>query len=144
VATSVRLGAKEVAELRAGRVPESLLDKIERAEMLRAGATKGLGAQRAVELFAEVLGSRLVRPPSGAGQSWGAMAARLKTLGLTETDCRTIARVAAAGWRPGPIRAESLVRQADVLLAGAQQQIPGVGSRVLEYGWQGAAPVEDE
>ena len=142
----VTIAARELTALRAGTVPESLLLKLEKAEML-AGAprVRGLSPQVAAEAFKEVLGNRLVLPPSGAGGAWGAMGARIKALGLSRGDCVNIAKAAAADWRPGPIRAESLVRQADVLLTSLQKGLPFQwGSSEPIGGWQGAAPMEDE
>lgn len=135
--TTVRLRKAEVAELRAGRVPPSLIEKIDAKET----RVPGLSARTAVEAFRRVLGNRLVLPPSGAAGAWGAMARRLSALALTEDDCSTIAKRAAAEWRSGPIRAESLVRQADVLLAGVGGEHPS--SRAQSTGWQGAADLED-
>ncbi len=143
MAVTVRLSKAEVAKLREGTVPGTLIDKIDGAELLAAtkkNAPRGLPPQVAVEAFKEVLGDRLVLPPGGANGVWGALGARLRALGLTRDDCVLAARAAAAEWRPGPIRAESLVRQADVLL-GAKTGVPiidSVGS------WQGALAPEDE
>lgn len=139
MALKVTIAARELTALREGTVPESLLLKLEKAEMLAGSKVRGLSPQVAAEAFKEVLGNRLVLPPSGAGGAWGAMAARIKALGLSRSDCVRIAKTAVAEWRPGPIRAESLVRQADVLLAGTPW-----GGKEPTGGWQGAAPMEDE
>jgi len=104
------------------RTATAALAKLEASEL--PVRKNGLAAQTAVEAFVQVLGNRLVKPPAGAQGVWGAMGNRLRMLGLTRGDCVTIARVAGAAWR-GPIKAESLVRQADTLLSGAQSAIPG-------------------
>ena len=107
------------------RLRASVLAKLEASEM--PVRKTGLSAQVAVEAFAGVLGNRLVQPPRAALGVWGAMGNRLRMLGLTRGDCVTIAKVAAAAWR-GPIKAESLVRQADTLLSGAQMEVPGTSA----------------
>lgn len=133
---TVRVAARELAELKAGRVPESFLLKLEKAEMLK-GAKKGLDPRTAVEAFREVLGDRLVAP---LGSVWGELGGRLRRLGLSRMDCVTIAKVAKEQWRRGPIKAESLVRQAEVLLAAAQQDFKFYQE---PNSWQGAVGVDE-
>jgi hypothetical protein len=141
VALSVRLSAKEVAAIKEGRLPETLVDKVSDAELrqkTRAGG-KGLAPQVAIEAFREVLGKRLVLPlPAEFGQ----LGVLLRTKGLTRMQCVSVAKTAAADWRPGPIRALSLVRQADVLLAGAQGDMPW-GKKEPPGGWQGAVGIDE-
>jgi hypothetical protein len=128
---SIRLATKEVAELKAGRIPKSLLDKIDAQELkasVRSGEAKALPVQEAIAAFREVLGNRLVAPlPNQYGQA-GVL---LRNLGLSRGQCVSIAKTASAEWRSGPIRVLSLLRQADVLLAGAQQTIPGTAGGPL-------------
>lgn len=138
MAFKVTIGVRELAALRAGTVPDSLLTKLDKAELM-SGVKRGLSPQDAVEAFKEVLGTRLVAP---LGSVWGEIGGRIRRLGLSRMQCVTIAKVAKDQWRPGPIKAESLVRQAEVLLSGAQQAVWGTSTS--GNGWQGAAPMEDE
>lgn len=66
------------------------------------------------------------------------MSTRIRDLGLSEADCRSIARVTIAkDWR-GMVSFEALIRQADRLLAEAQLELP-VGPK---RGQVAGAPVE--
>lgn len=76
----------------------------------------------AISAFREVLGNRLVAPGFQAVGVLGQMKNRIQALGLTRADCVTIAKVAGAEWQ-GLVRAESLVRQADKLMANGQLEI---------------------
>lgn len=98
------------------------LNKLEAAEMPVKKPTYGVTVPEAIEVFRGVLGRRLIAPPWSAAGVLAQMKNRLVALGLTRGDCTTIAKVAAAEWQ-GPVRAESLVRQADKLMAMAQQEI---------------------
>ncbi len=98
---------------------ESIISKLELAEMPVKRGTY-LAVNDAVAAFKEVLGQRLVAPGFQAVGVLSQMKNRIQALGLTRADCVSIAKTAGAQWQ-GPIRAESLVRQADVLMAGAQQ-----------------------
>lgn len=100
-------------------VNRSILSKLESAEL--PVKKHGLSLQAALEAFRAVLGRRLIAPPAGAGGVFAQMARRVAALGLTLGDCTTVAKVAAVEWQ-GPVRAESLVRQADKLLAMSQQE----------------------
>jgi hypothetical protein len=95
----------------------SLVEKVKAAD---APKDKGcsLSLKIALSAFDEVLGKRLVRPPPGAQAVWAQLTNRLKALGLTRDDCITVAKAAAGEWR-GPIKAYSLLNQADTLLAMA-------------------------
>lgn len=94
-----------------------ILGLIERAELLRgAKKPKGLAVGAAIEAFRGVLGDRLVLPPN-PGPGWYApLARRLSDMGVTTADCRRAASVAGERWR-GYIKAESIIRQCDVLLS---------------------------
>jgi predicted NBD/HSP70 family sugar kinase len=94
-----------------------ILGLLERAELL-AGNKKpaGIGVAAAIDAFRGVLGPRLVLPPR-PGPSWFApLARRLGDMGVTVDDCKRAAEVAAERWR-GAIKAESIIRQCDVLLS---------------------------
>jgi hypothetical protein len=103
---------------KSAKLAQSVLDKLELAEMPVAKGTY-LTVPDAISAFRGVLGTRLVAPGFQARGVLAQMKQRIQALGLTRADCVSIAKVAAAEWR-GPVRAESLVRQADVLMAGAQ------------------------
>ncbi len=103
----------------------ALLAKIEKVEMLAGMKRTGITVGAALDAFKGVLGPRLLVPPSSAAGVFGQMAQRLKALGLTAADCVAVAKSANERWPRGAIRAESLVRQADSLLAEAQQDLPG-------------------
>lgn len=96
----------------------SIIDKLEAAEL--PVKKSGLTVSDAIAAFREVLGARLVAPPFTAVGVLSQMKNRIAALGLTRGQCTTIAKVAAAEWR-GPVKAESLCRQADTLLAASQQ-----------------------
>src|SRR5690606_29631606 len=100
---------------------ESALKKLELAEM--PVKQRGLTVPDAIKAFREVLGPRLLAPRYEARGVLGQMKNRIQALGLTRDDCITIAKAAAVEWQ-GVIRAESLVRQADKLLASAQMEVP--------------------
>lgn len=96
----------------------SILEKLELAEMPVKKAP-GLSVNDAIAAFREVLGQRLLAPGYQAVGVLAQMKNRIQALGLTRDDCVRVATVAGAQWQ-GVIRAESLVRQADKLLAGSQ------------------------
>ncbi len=104
------------------RAALKVIEKIEGS--MKPKKAVGLSPVTAVEAFKEVLGNRLLAPLASANGVWGSMGARIKALGLSRGDCVTIAKSAKAEWRNGPIKAESLVRQAESLLAAAQQELP--------------------
>lgn len=115
----------------------AVLSKLEASE-LKVKHT-GLLIPEAIEAFKEVLGARLVIPPNGAAGVYMQIKRRIVALGLTRGDCTTVAKVAAVEWE-GRIKVESLVRQADTLLAQAQFPLPGQGELPLRK--KIAAPVE--
>lgn len=101
------------------KLADSILEKLELAELPVSKGTY-LTVPDAISAFREVLGPRLVAPGFQAVGVLAQMKNRIQSLGLTRADCVAVAKVAGIQWA-GPIRAESLVRQADVLMAGAQQ-----------------------
>jgi len=103
---------------------DSVLAKLELAEMPVKKGTY-LTVPAAIDAFRGVLGNRLVAPPFSALGVLGKMKNRIQALGLTAADCVTVAKVAGAQWQ-GVIKAESLVNQADKLLAESQLELdPG-------------------
>ena len=111
----------------------SILAKLDKAEAPKAS---GLDVKAAVEAFRGVLGSRLILP---MGAVWGMMQNRIRALGLTEEDCRTIATVAASDWQ-GKVKAESLVRQAEKLLS--ESSVPA-SAKSTPRGRRGALEMDD-
>lgn len=105
------------------KLADSVNEKLELSEMPVKKGTY-LTVPDAISAFRSVLGQRLVAPGFQAVGVLSQMKQRIQALGLTKSDCVQIAKVAGAEWR-GPIRAESLVRQADVLMAGAQGELEG-------------------
>lgn len=103
-------------------VAASALAKLETAELPVKKAQYGVTVNEAIDAFRGVLGRRLLTPPWSAIGVLSAMKNRLAALGLTRGDCETVARVAATEWQ-GTVRAESIVRQADKLMAMSQQQL---------------------
>ncbi len=84
-----------------------------------------LSVKAAIESFRGVLGGRLVLPAGNPGAGWfSQMQKRINSSGLTVPLCLEAARLAGLEWK-GPIKAESIIRQADVLLS--------------EAGWGGSA-----
>lgn len=107
---------------KSSKTAESVLEKLELAELpVRKGSY--LTVPDAISAFREVLGQRLLAPRFEARGVLGQMKNRIQALGLTRQDCITIAKVAGEQWQ-GVIRAESLVRQADKLLADGQCELP--------------------
>ena len=94
---------------------KTAMEKLDRSELAMPKGAGGLSVNDAIAAFREVLGNRLV-VLSSYGAGWYAQIGnRLKLLGLTRDDCIRVAKSAAAEWQ-GPIKAESLVRQAEYLL----------------------------
>jgi hypothetical protein len=141
VALTIRLSAKEAEQVKAGVCPDSLRGKVEAAELRQKtrAVGKGLAPQVAIEAFREVLGKRLVPPLQG---EYGQLGVLLRNKGLTRMQCVSAAKTAAAEWRNGPIRALSIVRQADVLLSAAQKDFPW-GGKEPPGGWQGAVGIDE-
>lgn len=104
------------------KLAASIVAKLEESELPVKRASY-LTVPDAIAAFRGVLGPRLIAPPFSAAGVMGQMKNRIQALGLTKTDCETIAKVAGVGWQ-GQIRAESLVRQADKLLTESQLPLP--------------------
>lgn len=78
----------------------------------------GIGVDRAVAAMREVLGAKLA-VPRNPSETWIIyMSKRIKMLGLTEDDCRKIARCVAIKWNP-PYGFEYCIKAADRLLVEA-------------------------
>lgn len=115
------------------RVRKGLADKLDQLDnpVKRVGITAG----QLLDEFRVILGARLVLPPSSAVGVYAQIARRAEQLGLSIAQWRAVAREAGARWR-GPIRAESIVRQADVLMSDAPlEPSNSIGmARALEMG----------
>lgn len=101
---------------------ESINAKLEESE-LPVKRSSYLTVDDAIAAFRGVLGPRLIAPLPAAAGVKAQMKNRIQALGLTRADCESVARVAGVQW-DGQIRAESLVRQADKLMAEAQLELP--------------------
>lgn len=75
----------------------------------------GIGVERAITAMRDVLGDKLAVPRNPSDQ-WRIMQSmRIKSLGLTEDDCKAIARCIAVKW-DAPYSFEYCIRAADRLL----------------------------
>lgn len=117
------LSAFEPQDSKENKTYESILTKIQVAELGKPTRGAGLAVPVALDAFKEALGNRLVVPPTPGASWWAMMGAGIKRYGLSRQQCVTIAKTAGAKWR-GFIKAESLVRQATVLLAESQLELP--------------------
>lgn len=134
---SIRLSAAEHSLLREVLLPctgpglsaktsktaQSILDKLQAATKV----SLGISAKDAIAAWRSVLGSRLIEPPQGAAGVFAQIHRRLAALGLTEDQCRRAAVAAGVRWK-GPIRAESIARQADALLSDEAPDDVGNGT----------------
>ena len=155
MASSLRFSQKERDYLRRviaeaegaepGKIGEGVLEKLERSELTGTKkSTPGIGWQRAANAMREVLGKSLALPPRPTEQWMAWMSQRIKMLGLSEADCRSIAKVVQAkGWRP-PISFETLIKGADRHLSEAQMPLPAVTSTPSRSGWTAPTEVDDE
>lgn len=105
------------------RTARRILDKLQAA----AKVSLGISAKDAIAAWRSVLGSRLIEPPSGASGVFAQIHRRLAALGLTEDQCRRAAVAAGVRWK-GSIKAESIARQADVLLSDEAPDDVGNGT----------------
>ncbi len=88
----------------------------------------GISVAKAVEVLRGVLGKRLVLPASwpNAGPLWFIpLQNRINASGLTAAHIEAAGKVAAAQWRGG-VKAESIIRQTDMLLSDANMEKLGL------------------
>lgn len=114
------------------RAWSSLMERVTAAEMRPRKPKPSISVNAAVTAFRGVLGNRLVMPAGNPGPGWWSqLQSRLNASGMTEALCTEAARAAGSAWR-GPIKAESIIRQADVLLseAGAEANAPAAPQEV--------------
>ncbi len=89
------------------------------AEMRPKRKVGVFSVQAAIGVIKDVLGMRAVLPAGSASQAWYAqMQKRITDSGLNHDLMKEAAGVAGMLWR-GPIKVESVIRQADVLLSEA-------------------------
>lgn len=100
---------------------ETILEKLTRSE-LPPVKKRGISLTDAIAAVRGVLGSRLVLPPTITAGWAAAQTNRLNQLGMTLDLCRLVAEEAGRQWR-GPIKMESVVRQADRLLHDIGQTV---------------------
>lgn len=122
----------QAIHVRGIKLGQSVLDKLIESERPKESRGAGLAVTDALDAFKSALGDRLVVPPTPGKPWWAMMGNGLKKYGLTRQQCVTIAKTAGAKWRSGFIKAESLVRQATVLLAEAQIELPVVNGGPAE------------
>jgi len=107
---------------------DSITEKLDKSEQPKS--TGGLSVGAAIEAFREVLGARLVVPPNPSAGWYAQLGKKLADSGISRQECVAVAKQAEATWRTGSIKAESLIRQCDVLLAESQQSID-LGDKLL-------------
>lgn len=109
---------------RTDKVAQSVLDKLLASEVVLEAPS----CHKALEWMAEELGNRLIPPPKGAAGVFAQISHRIRMLGLDERQIRRAAGAAGDQWT-GLIKAESIIRQADRLLAGpAVESVARAGS----------------
>lgn len=103
---------------------QSVLDKLEKSEMVKpSDKPSGIGWAAAAKAMREVLGPTLAVPSNPSVEWMVKMNNRIRDLGLSLQDCRSIAKVLAAKqWRVYSF--EKTIWAADTLLAEAQLEIP--------------------
>lgn len=82
----------------------------------KAKEKPGIGVDRAIAAMREVLGTKLAVPRNPTVQWIIRQSQRIRDLGLTEEDCRLIAKNISAKWA-APYSFEYCIRAADRLLA---------------------------
>lgn len=122
-------------QCRGSKYRDLVLAKLEAAE-LPVKKSAGISVMEVIGIFRGVLGNRLIAPPFTAVGVLAQMKNRIAALGLTEALCKQAAEEAGRRWT-GPIRAESIVRQADALLA------PYFPSRDEELGYRTPLELDD-
>lgn len=106
------------------KAAEGILTKLEKSELTKATATTpGIGWVAAAGAMRSVLGASLATPPHPDPVWMMKMNNRIRSLGLSPQDCRSIAEVMKAkGWKVYSF--EKCIWNADTLLAEAQLDIP--------------------
>ena len=99
---------------------DSIVNKLEKSEMLKPSAkATGIGWRVAVDAMREVLGAQLAAPPNPDPVWMIKVSNRIRELGLSQEDCRSIAQVLKKrGWKVYSF--DYAIRYADTLLQEAQ------------------------
>lgn len=96
----------------------SFYERVLSEELKKERAAESYSVARAIEAAKGVLRSRLILPAGKPGRVWFIqLQNRINSSGLNEDLIVKAATAARDEWR-GPVKFESLVRQADTLLAG--------------------------
>lgn len=116
------------------KAASAAVDRMDAAELLTSKRSGGaaLSAGKAIDAFREVLGNRLIVPPTPGKLFWITMSRGLGTLGADEDACRKIATIAGERWT-GRIKAESLVRQGAALLTEAPGSTPRASTAEIPF-----------
>lgn len=96
-----------------------LLEKLQKINTPKAKPKAGIGVDRAIAAMRSVLGDKLAVPRNPSDVWVICRARRIRDLGLTEDDCKTIARAIASKW-DAPYSFEYCINAADRLLAEAE------------------------
>lgn len=92
-----------------------LQEKLDKLSAPKVKAKPGIGVDKAIAAMREVLGDKL-GVPRKPGEQWIIRhSQRIRDLGLSEDDCKTIAKNIAAKWNP-PYSFEYCIKAADRLL----------------------------
>jgi len=94
----------------------ALQDKLNKLSEPKLKVKPGIGVERAVTAMREILGDKLAVPKKPGDQWIFWQAKRIRDLGLTEDDCKSIAKNILAKWNP-PYSFEYCIKAADRLLA---------------------------
>ena len=111
------------------KVCQAILDKLEKSEMVKTSARPtGIGWAVAAQAMRDILGARLAVPPNPDIGWIVKMNNRIRDLGLSVMDCKSIAKVQLAkGWKVYSF--EKTIWAADTLLQEAQLDIPATRPR---------------
>lgn len=110
-----------------------LLERLQKENTPKTKGAPGIGVNRAIAAMREVLGVKLAVPKNPTTSWIIPLANRIKALGLTEEDCKTIARAVQVKWQNPPYGFEYCIRAADRLLAESEQVVvKGKGSTPVE------------
>lgn len=110
------VGAKSISWNNTRKQLLLLQERLEKLGAPKKQVKPGIGIERAVAAMREILGDNLAVPKNPADQWCFWQAKRIRDLGLTEDDCRSIARCISTKWNP-PYSFEYCIRAADRLLA---------------------------
>lgn len=108
--------SKEKEYVRITQQLVALRDRLRKLSEPKPTVAVGIGVDRAISAMKEVLGDKLAVPRNPSSNWKIYLSTRIRDLGLTEDDCRSIARAIAVKWDP-PYGFEYCIKAADRLLA---------------------------